>query len=364
MAGRQQPLSRPVGLPKGPTVLTFYLVPGFALLSLYSAIEALRLANRVLGYRAYDWRLISEKGMVVRANCGSSLLADSCLEAERKRLFQAERPSMSIVCADDNVEQHFNKSLEAWLRDCRQRGIAVGALGTGAYVLARAGLLGNRRCTIHWEKEPGFSETFNSLLVNTSIYNIDRDIWTCAGGSTPFDMMLQMVEQSYGESTIASICELGLVNRVRKSQERQRLPLSFRHRKLNKVVIKVINEMENHIEQPLPTKILASKVGLSSRQVERLFRLHLNHSPMLYYRKLRIERARLLLIQTAMPVVEIAIACGFVSASHFSKCFRQIVGMSPNQARNSKCEGAIAGTTEPFLYANSRFLNRVLDHAA
>ncbi|WP_246688773.1 MULTISPECIES: GlxA family transcriptional regulator [unclassified Mesorhizobium] len=344
--------------------MTFYLVPGFAMLALSSAIEALRLANRVLGYRAYDWRLISETGMVVRANCGSSLLADSCLEAERKRLFQADRPSMSIVCADDNVEQYFNKSLEAWLRDCRQRRILVGALGTGAYVLARAGLLGNRRCTIHWEKEPGFTETFNSLLVNTNIYAIDGDIWTCAGGSAPFDMMLQLVEQTFGESTVASICELGLVNRMRKSQERQRLPFSCRHQISNEIVIKVIGEMEKHIEEPLPTKILASKVGLSSRQVERLFRFHLNHSPVLYYRKLRIERAKFLLIQTAMPVVEIAIACGFVSASHFSNCFRQIIGMSPNQARNSKCERAIAGTTEPSLYANSSFLNRVLDHAA
>lgn len=144
---------------------------------------------------------------------------------ERKCLFGTDRPSMAIVCADLGMEEYSNRSLEAWLRECRHRGINVGALGTGTYVLARTGLLDNKRCTIHWEKLPGFAERFIRPVANSSIYEVDGKIWTCTGGSASFDMMLHLIERDFGEQTAAVICEQALVERVRVPGERQRLHL-------------------------------------------------------------------------------------------------------------------------------------------
>jgi transcriptional regulator GlxA family with amidase domain len=322
--------------PTTPIIFTFYLVPDFTMLTFSAAIEALRLANHVLGFKAYHRRLVSESGGTVRASCGLSVMTDSCLALERKRLFNSDQPSMAIVCADDNVEEYSNKPLEAWLRECRHRGIAVGALGTGTYVLAKAGLLDNKRCTIHWEKLPGFAERFIRTSPGTGIYEVDGEIWTCAGGSASFDMMLQLIARDFGERTAAGICEHALVERVRSPRERQRLPLSSRYEISNESVIKTIDHMQQNMAEPLSIEDLAARVDLSRRQIERLFRHDLGCSPVRYYRELRLERARLLLTQSTMPVVDIAIACGFISASHFSKCYRETNGTSPQEARKRR----------------------------
>ncbi|MER9793623.1 GlxA family transcriptional regulator [Mesorhizobium sp. M0213] len=310
------------------------------MLAFTSAIEALRLANRVLGYKAFHWRLVSDGGGTVRASCGLSMPTDSYLALERKCLFGTDRPSMAIICADDNVEEYSNKSLEAWLRECKHRGIDVGALGTGTYVLAKAGLLANKRCTIHWEKLPGFAERFIGTVPNTSIYEIDGGIWTCAGGSASFDMMLHLIERDFGEQTAAGICELALLERVRAPGERQRLPLSRRCGILNETVIKAAQLMELHLTELLSMDDLAASVDLSRRQIERLFRRELDCSPVCYYRQLRLERAKLLLTQSTMPIVDIAVACGFISASHFSKCYRETNGTSPQEARKTRLRPA------------------------
>ena len=319
--------------PEAPIVFAFFLVPDFAMLALSSALEALRLANQVLGYKAYDWRLVSECGEAVRASCSLSLEADQCLSTERKSLVGVQRPFMAIVCADENVETYSNKSLEAWLRECKHKGMRVGALGTGTYVLARAGLLDNKRCTIHWKKLPGFVEKFNRAVANPGIYEIDGGIWTCAGGAASFDMMLHLIERDFGEATAAAICEHALVERVRAPTARQRLPLSRRLGLLNETLINIVEQMELHIAEPLSLDNLARRAGLSRRQVERMFREKLNYTPLRYYRDLRLERARLLLIQSTLPVVDIAMACGFVSASHFSKVYRDAFGIPPQEAR-------------------------------
>lgn len=319
-----------------PIIVVFYLVPDFTMLAFSSAVEVLRLANRVLGYEAYRWRVASESGGAVQAICGLSAVTNSSISAERRRLFEECRPSMVVICADQDVESYSSKPLEAWLRECRHCGVAVSGVGTATYILAKAGLLNDKYCTIHWEKLPGFSERYMEVPVNAVIYQVDGNIWTCAGGSASLDMMLHLVQRHFGDETVAGICEQAIVARVRAANERQRLPLSQKHGILNQIMIKLIEQMEHHLAEPLSIEKLAKGVKRSRRQVERLFRSELGRSPLSYYRELRLERARMLLTQSAMPIVDIAIACGFISASHFSKSFRETYGMAPQEIRRGR----------------------------
>lgn len=321
--------------PNVPIDFRFYLLPNFSMLAFSAAIEALSLANRVLGYNAYEWRAISREGGPVRASCGFDIQTSGDLLSERKQ--QLDRiPSATIfICADKNVDEYTDKSLAAWLRECKMRGLRIGALGTGTYILALAGLLENKHCTIHWERLPSFVEQFSAAKPNHGIYEVDGQIVTCAGGMASFDMIINIIEQDFGERIAAQICEIAIVERVRTGDERQRIPLLQRHGIKNATVIAAIDIMENSLTDPISTEEIASRLKRSRRQVERLFRHEIKRSPIQYYRELRVERAKQLLSHCGLPIVEIAISCGFVSASHFSRCYRKVYGMSPQEARNS-----------------------------
>ncbi|MER8417507.1 GlxA family transcriptional regulator [Mesorhizobium sp. M1329] len=329
-----------------PISFVFYLAQDFPLIAFSSAVDALRLANAAVGYRAYDWRVASRDGGSVRSSCGVDISVASDLAAERKCLLNSERPAMAIVCAGRTLENPSDRALEAWLRECRLRRIAVGAFGSGSYMLAKAGLLDRKKCAIHWEKLPGFSEQFMTTFPSHTIFQEDGDVWTCPGGMAAFHMMLQIVGSDFGEQIVARVCDQALVERARLPTERQRVPLANRPGMVNETVVTVVEQMELNLAEPLSVDHLALRVNLSRRQVERLFRNHIGCSPVRYYRELRLERAKLLLMQSQIPIVGIAVSCGFLSASHFSKCYREANGMSPMQARKNRdhlAAGRIAG---------------------
>ncbi|MQU68387.1 GlxA family transcriptional regulator [Sinorhizobium meliloti] len=323
---------KPVGAE--PRLFAFYLVPDFTMTAVSSAIEALRMTNDILGYDAYAWRLVTATGENVKASCGLTLTVDSSVAAERKHLATRHgQPYMALVCGGKHIHRHADRSVEVWLRECRNRSIAIGSLCTGAHILARAGLLDDRKCSIHWESIAGFTEHFHAPIVGSSVYEIDGNIFTCAGGVASFDMMLQIIQCDFGENVVSSICELALIDRVRGPTERQRLPLAQRVGVRDRTILMLVEQMEQTLVEPVKIDALTSKVGLSRRQVERIFRNELRCSPARYYLKLRLERAQHLLIQTSIPIVEVATACGFVSSSHFSKCYRQEYGCSPQETR-------------------------------
>jgi transcriptional regulator GlxA family with amidase domain len=313
--------------------LVFFLVPNFSMLPFSAAIETLRIANRMLGYEAYTWRLASTDGQKVYSSAGIALEVNTSLADERKYLGGESRPSMVLVCSGVYVEDFQNKSVNAWLREAYNRGIAVGSLCTGAHVLASAGLLTGKRCAIHWENLPGFSESFPQADVYADLYEIDGNIYTCAGGTASLDMMLNLIDQDFGENLVNRVCEQALTDRVRGPHDRQRLPLRARLGVQNAKVLSIIELMESNLSEPLSLLEIAESADLSRRQIERLFRQEMGRSPARYYLEIRLDRARHLLIQSSMPVVEVAVACGFVSASHFSKCYRELYNRSPQQER-------------------------------
>ncbi|WP_348630178.1 GlxA family transcriptional regulator [Mesorhizobium sp. M7A.F.Ca.CA.004.05.2.1] len=254
-------------------------------------------------------------------------------EDERKKMAGPDRPNMAIVCSGINVERYQNKSAFAWLREEYNRGVAVGGLCTGAHILAAAGLLSNKRCAIHWENLPGFSEAFPKANVFADLFEIDQNIYTCAGGTAALDMMLKLIGDDFDENLVNRVCEQVLTDRVRSPTDRQRLPLRARLGVQNSKVLTIIELMEGNLSEPLSLIEIADHVDLSRRQIERLFRTEMGRSPARYYLEIRLDRARHLLIQSSMPVVEVAVACGFVSASHFSKCYRELYARSPQQER-------------------------------
>ncbi|MFD1326391.1 GlxA family transcriptional regulator [Mycoplana ramosa] len=313
--------------------LVFFLVPNFTLLPLSAAIETLRIANRMLGYEAYTWRLSSVDGTQVLSSSGIGIEVNSSLADERKFLGGENRPSMVLVCSGIDIEEFHNKSVNAWLREAYNRGVSVGSLCTGAHVLAQAGLLSGKRCAIHWENLPGFAEAYPQAEVYADLYEIDSNIYTCAGGTASLDMMLNLIDQDFGENLVNRVCEQALTDRVRGPHDRQRLPLRARLGVQNAKVLSIIELMENNLSEPLSLLEIADSADLSRRQIERLFRQEMGRSPARYYLEIRLDRARHLLVQSSMPVVEVAVACGFVSASHFSKCYRELYNRSPQQER-------------------------------
>lgn len=314
--------------------VVFFLVPNFSMIAFTTAIEPLRLANRMLGRDFYSWRLASMDGHAVEASNGVCVTVSTSLEAERHNLAGSKRPSMMFLCSGVFVERYENKSLFAYLRESRNAGVTVGGLCTAAYLLAAAGLLNGKRCAIHWENLPGFSERFPSADVYADLYEKDGNIWTCAGGTAALDMMLSLIGQDHDEELVNRVCEQALTDRVRSPHDRQRLPLRARLGVQNAKVLSIIEFMEANISEPLPLIDIARYVGLSRRQIERLFHQHMGRAPARYYLEIRLDRARHLLMQSTIPVVDVAIACGFVSASHFSKCYREMYGKSPLQERN------------------------------
>ncbi len=311
----------------------FFLIPDFTMVAFATAIEPLRLANRMLGYNAYDWRLSSLDGRPVAASNGVEVAVNTSLEDERRKMMGADRPSMVVVCTGINVEKYSNRTVFAWLREEYNRGVAIGGLCTGAHVLAAAGLLSGKRCAIHWENLPGFQEAFPKAMPIADLFEIDHNVYTCAGGTASLDMMLKLIGEDFDDNLVNRVCEQALTDRVRSATDRQRLPLRARLGVQNSKVLSIIEVMEANLSEPLSLVEIADEADLSRRQIERLFRQEMGRSPARYYLEIRLDRARHLLLQSSMPVVDVAVACGFVSASHFSKCYRELYGRSPQQER-------------------------------
>lgn len=309
-----------------PQKIALVLVPRFSFLPFTGMVESFRLANRLSGQELYKRILVSSDGGPVTASNGLTLDVAGDLSA-------AEECGTVVVCGGLDVHLHQDKSLQGWLRKVDRRGADIGAICTGSYILASAGLLDGYRCTIHWENLAGFCEEFPDIEVTTELFEIDRNRFTCSGGTAVIDMMLNVIARQHGYELAASVADQFMHERIRDHHDRQRISLPARLGVRHPKLLSVIALMEQNLEEPLTRSELAREADLSTRQLERLFRKYLNRSPARYYLELRLNKARLLLLQTNMSVIDVALACGFVSASHFSKCYRDFFGRTPRKER-------------------------------
>ena len=309
-----------------PMRIALVLVPEFTLLPVTSIIDPLRLANRLSEKELYSWSIHSIDGEAVTASSGISLIADGNLEAVPEH-------ATVIVCGGTNVHRYGDKTLFNWLRKQARLGTDIGAVCTGAQLLAMAGLLNGYTCTIHWENQPGFIEEFPDINVTSALFEIDRDRFTGAGGTSALDLILSLISAQHGTTLASAVAENILHSPIRQPDEHQRMSLPARIGARHPKMVGIIEQMENNLEDPLSPSLLAKEAGLSTRQLERLFRRYLDRSPKRYYLELRLKKARSLLLQTSMSVINVALACGFSSPSHFSKCYRAYYSRTPYRER-------------------------------
>lgn len=315
--------------------ILFLLIPKFSMIAFSSAVEALRLANRAVGRTVYEWRLISKGGMPVEASNGLVLNVDASLRDVLQEHVDPNSTRMVILCSGVEIEKFHDPSVSSWLRRMHARGVSVGGLCTGAWVLAQAGLLDDRRCAIHWEMIPSFSERFPQVDVRPSLFECDSDIFTCAGGTVALDMMLYFISLRFGATMAEKVCDICLMDRVRPAHDRQRLPIGARLGVQNPRLLLIIEIMEANIAEPISLEQIAQVTSISRRHIERLFRYHLGRSPARYYLEVRLERARRLLRHSNLPIIEVAVASGFLSASHFSKRYREYYKKPPHLDRHT-----------------------------
>lgn len=304
----------------------FLLVPQFSMISFTALVEPLRIANWVAGRALYHWQVFSRDDMPVAASNGLPL-------APTAPQSQIEQADALFVVAGDDPQLYCDDATIALLRRLARSNLDLGATSTGSLLLAHAGLLDGYRCTIHWENLSGLREAFPRVRASSELFQIDRKRLTCSGGIAGLDMVLHLIATRHGRRLANAVSDQCIHGRIRPADGRQRQSLRHRLGVSHAGLLAVVACMEAALEEPVAPRALAAEAGMSPRQLERLFGEHLGSTPARYYLQLRLDRARALLQQTSLPVVEVGVACGFASASHFARCYRQRYGCTPRQER-------------------------------
>ena len=309
-----------------PTRYGFLLLPHFSMIAFSSALEVMRMANRLSGEELYQWPIYSLDGDPVAASNRITITPGGPI-SEVKNL------DVLFLSSGLRAGQNWDDNLKKVLHSPKLKDMTLGGICSGAFLLAKAGLLDGYRCTIHWEYIASLRESVPNTIVTEELFELDRDRYTVSGGTAPLDMMLKLVRQKHGKELAVSISEQFMCDRMRGEYDKQRIPLKLMLGADQPKLTEAVELMESNLEELINLDDLASLVGISRRQLERLFKKYLGCVPRRYYLDLRLKKARQLLLQTPRSVSEIAIACGFVSASHFSKSYREMFGLSPREER-------------------------------
>ncbi len=307
--------------------LYFLLLPAFSMMGFVSAVEPLRVANRYQK-NLYRWHILSVDGGPVTASNGMSLNAEGSPNT-------VDRAPTLFIVGGFNPLEHYTPALGSWLRRLDRAGTVLGAIDTGSFVLAEAGLLQRQKLTLHWEAISAFVERYPALaaMVTQELFEIDGQRITSAGGTASIDMLLALIARKHGHALATEVSEQFVLGRIRNPSDHQRMQIAARYGIHNKKTIQVVSEMERHMEDPLSPEALADSIGVTRRQLERLFATYLKDTPSHFYLGLRLDRARQLLQQTEMRIIEVSVACGFGSPSYFSRAYRSRFHSPPKQDR-------------------------------
>ncbi len=330
-AGPQSPVPQSIG---------FLLLDNFTLISLASAVEPLRMANQLSGKELYRWHTLTQNGEPVCASDGLQITPDASLES-------APALDLLMVCGGIDIQHSVTREHLHWLQVQARHGRQMGAVCTGSWALAKAGALDGYECSVHWECLAAMQEAFPRACVSTRLFSIDRNRYTSSGGTAPLDMMLHLISREHGRELAAAISEMFIYERIRNEQDHQRVPLKHMLGTNQPKLQEIVALMEANLEEPIELDELASYVDVSRRQLERLFQKYLHCSPSRYYLKLRLIRARQLLKQTSMSIIEVASVCGFVSTPHFSKCYREYFGIPPRDERTGQAASVVGVVAVP-----------------
>ncbi|WP_422377922.1 GlxA family transcriptional regulator [Roseibium sp.] len=306
--------------------VTFLLLDDFSHIAFACAVEPLRIANLLHGEELYSWRLASEDGE--RAVCSNRTvtLVDQGLTDLPPR-------SSLFLISGQNVGDRASPEVLSFLRRERARGTKIGAICSGAYVLAKAGLLQDRRAAIHWSFHDSFQENFPEVDLCRNVFVADETFVTASGGTAATDLMLHLIGETHGEDLAAAIADMMVYSGVRPADAAQQISLQARHGIRNPHIAEAIRLLNESAPYYLPTSEIARKIGISTRQLERLFQKHLKVSPKKFAIQQKLTKARNLLLQTEQSISEIALACGYESPSHFIRTYQNRFGVTPHTQR-------------------------------
>jgi transcriptional regulator GlxA family with amidase domain len=304
----------------------FFLMPGFSIISFAATIDPLRLANQLSGQTLYEWHFYGPADQTVTCSTGMRF-------QPTRRMNDTESIDRMLVVGGIGAQQESEAYLNDWLQNLVRNGISLGATSTGSLLLAEAGVLEGKTCTVHWEERDQLTELYPDLNVSEELYEIDGNLMTCSGGLSGLDMILQLITIRHGESLAHQVAEHCIHPNIRPAHDKQRMKLQLRQHGSHPRLTQALELMREHIQPVLSCEQISDRVGLSTRQLERLFRQHLNSSPTNYYMSLRLEFARQQLKSTRLPIQTVAKKAGFTSTSYFSRCYKKQFGLTPREAR-------------------------------
>lgn len=319
------PISAPA---RPPDAMRIGILPiaQFAVMSFAATVEPLRAANLLAGVALYDIVHIGQGDAPVPSSGAAEVRTQA-------RVGDALTLDMLFVIAGGELRDHSDPALYRWLSRMGRQGTQLAGVSGGPLILARAGLMAGRRMTVHWEYAAALAERSPDLLLERTLYVIDRDRMTCAGGTAPLDMMHALIARQHGAGFARQVSDWFMHTEIRPPIGPQRAGLVERVGSHNAAILDAVEAMANHIADPLDLPQLAAIAGLSPRQLNRLFSEHLNQTVMRYYRALRLERAQSLLRNSTLPLTQIALATGFANSSHFSQAYLAQFGHAPSSYR-------------------------------
>lgn len=309
--------------------VAFLLLDNFSMMAFSSVIEPMRATNTLIGETVYDWTLYSVDSAPVSASNNVELIVSGSMT-------DFDEPDMIFVFGGINIQHIDHKPIgKALWQYSKDEKVTLVGVCTAAYVLAKCGLLDRYRCTMHWENLAAFREEMPALLITNNLYEIDGNRMTCSGGTAPIDLMLELIQRDYGQDVMLAVADQFIHERARSSDERQKMAEHVLTSRQSPKLAEAIQIMQNHIDDPLSTGEIAEISEVSLRQLERLFKKYKNTTPQRYYLYLRLQQARRLLLQTSLSVLQVTIATGFSSQSHFTKCYRDLFHHTPGSERKS-----------------------------
>jgi transcriptional regulator GlxA family with amidase domain len=321
------------------------------MLTLTTVIEPMRIANYLAPQALYRWDFRSAEP--------GALTASNGLQVDCRALDWpgCAEPDIAMVFGSWGADHYHNQALLNWLRRRERAGARLVGVELGVYALARAGLLAGHRATTHWSCKAGFAEAFPKVAVCEQLYTIDRNLMTCAGGTAGLDLMLQLVAEQHGDQLAGEVAKQIIHYPRRPADSAQRYAAAGVDDEIHPDVKAAMSVLEARVEEPLTVAELCHELGVSQRQLERLFRRDTGCTIVQFSRLLRLQYARVLLTSTRMSIREVSASCGFNSMSYFSLCFLKTFGKKPSKYRRAWPENEPApswpGTVYSFIQSSA-----------